>query len=302
MTSQYFMEFEQLINALEFIGLWPSKESSLCYKIYCIISHLIGIDFMTFCQIVCLLTVENIQQLLDVMSMALLYVLITIKSLNLIIRIEKLNDLMKMRKAVIDYSDMKESSVERPLNQRLNRIKKIYKIYFGITLFCILLSIPMTLVRSFSSPPYVLFFMMWSPVDYESSLPLYLLLSSLEIASCMAYIILGIGMDYIFTNFITTWTGIFEELGDRLEAFAEESKKKHDFKKLQQQLYVCMNIHQKVTAGVEMTEDFFGGSIFLQGFLTSQMLCTCLYALTTASIITSLSDVLLNVAFSGFSS
>lgn len=287
MSVEMGKPFRYAIGILKVMGIWMGKAPSKAYLVYGIIIHLTFIDLGLFLQVAYLFAFETIQDLINLMSLLPTFMGIFLKTLNIMTKfyqIEKLFDMTE--KLLVQCSDTSR------VTTRLKVVDKVFK----VNLFFAVLSCVIGAISSIHEMPYK----MWFPYDTENNRLGYWISAAYQsiITNCLATVTISIDMYPVF--FLCYAIGFSEILCDRLknlkrqevlevksgitkqhesinEATAEQMGNYEEFLK-------CIHFQMEIDEYLYQINKVFSILWFIQGFISTLILCASAVTLTIVSL------------------
>lgn len=255
------------------------------YKIYGIALHLFFVETYTLCQFIYLFVFETFEDFASVMSILPTYLSLIVKSFNFMYNIEEIEMLLTDVEEIVE-----EEKFTEVLQKHLKKIDLIFKVFWISALStCILgLLVPIFLHEI----PY----RMWFPFDYHSNNMLFWLTALYQTIGPIIYASVDFSQDVYPVIFMCYIFGMMEELGLRLESLksvpmsgGKENQSECDASvsnstDIKQKLVNCVKLQLKIRKITKQVEELFAVVIFVQGTMSTLILCTTSYALTVVSV------------------
>ncbi len=281
---KYLEPFESPFQIFTFSGLNPTvKKFKFTYRIYGTINHLTLTDLSLFLQTVYLINAKDIEMISDVLSIYLTCIGLVTKTTVVIYHFKDIQNLIDESKQLILHFEKEFSQFASKLRPRMKKSKIVSCFCF---LSCVLsLSSALFLGPSFKAP-YRIPFALWSPVEYENSFSIFLLLWLLEFFSSVFPSIVVIAADMLVVNFFSLAAGLLEELADFIKTIDTKlpiGKQNligaidwHDANNLKE-LKKCIEIHSRIKKIIFASQKIFSIMIFAQFVISSITVCTTAY-------------------------
>lgn len=295
----YFQPFKLASKIIKALGFWHDGNSSMLYRAYGTIFHLIVVEFLVLLQVVYLFTIaENVKDISFVLGGIITFTAISYKTLNFVYQLPKIKKLLQMLEELHYLTQNKQNSDKIKLKYQVTSILKVYKAFMSI---CMLTAFPglYSLILNYDQReiPYKL----WIPVDYKHNVFWYLGVAVYIIIGPACGALIGATLDAFPVMFISFGTGVLEELCDRVNNIATEievvnvqpgpslskltkyqkfirteQKQKENLK----ELLKCIKIHQEIQKYLTNTGEIFSTMIFVQGMCCSINICTTAFQLS----------------------
>jgi hypothetical protein len=295
--------FRLSIKTLKFLGVWIEEDSPTLLNFVSIFYHLFITVISIIFQVMFLMNNDNlsIENLTTISALLPMYASVVVRIVFFVRNQKKLEKLMKLFYDCIEHEYWITKSGGMFLEKRSQRVMKIAIVQ--ATMFAIVSvfsSLAGLVKREIPSK-------MWLPYDVDSFLPF-----AFTIAWQQSALIIPLIAAYIINVFplllMSSVAGMIEELAGRIEKIgvgtAKKKKKKVvKFKNLKEgvaghsqapedktneieedkaveELKKCIEIQLKIREIIEGINEIFGKAIWIQGLLSTMILCTTTYAMT----------------------
>jgi hypothetical protein len=267
MDFELFKPLKLALRALKLTGMWQDGNQSWSYFILGYILRFIFFE-LNFITIAMEIAVQQCQE--EVVKLLFYIALLTVlefKGWSFIFNIKNIQrsfrDLMNL---LVFSADDRRKSREQ-IKTKVTAGYKIYKAFLAAAwLNCFIGFIKA--VFTHATPLKA-----WFPFDVEASevgfwiASVYLTLISIAVSACL----ITLGM--LPAIFMTFAIGLIDELSDRLARVGETQN-------IEKELIKCVKIHQKIKKFVVDIERNFSTGIFVQGFVSSFLLCSNVFKLS----------------------
>lgn len=300
MTAFYRDFFKTSIKSLKLFGIWIDGDLPNLRNVVLILYHLLFSFTIVVFEVLYIVKTEIIiiEGIIDVAALMPSIVAAFFRIIYFIHKKKEFVKLLSLLEDLVEFQSWIENS-DTNLTKRSDQIIKILKFYAGMAVT----TWAFFTVISFLNTE--LSWKMWLPFDYSKNQFTFLL--TLIWQQSMIFIPFTVSfflevMPSILLNFTV---GLTEELGSRIEKIGWEVTEKKKIVKFEssaaetnqaikiveikeekalKELLVCIEIQLKIKNIVDGISDIFGKVIWMQGFLSTVILCTTSYALTVVSL------------------
>jgi 7tm Odorant receptor len=226
-----------------------------------------------------LFTVKELEEFSAAIATCPTLIGIFIKTINFIYKKDDIESLMnKLKKIVENNSRLEKSGNGQKLEGRIKQISKIFKSFLTVTVF----SIFMEVFVPFSTHKQPL--KLWFPFDHQQNEVVFWAVVVYEYLEGFIYAPVTIIMDTFPVFFISFVIGLIEELSKRLKNIGKNSNTdKNDDRNLKE-LLECIELQLQLKALIKDIQDIFAKIIWAQGFMSSIIICTTSFTLTTSVV------------------
>ena len=166
--------FKKSVKGLKAMGMWPNKESSRNYRIYCVVVHIVLIDMTLASQIAALCTYETFDDIVNTLFIIPTYVGSVAKTLNFLVNFSKVEEILEMLKEL--YEICPDTT---KVNQRLQIASRIYRTFLFGAIACGVAAC----LTAFYELPYRI----WFPYDTDENLWAYVIVASYSSLEILVY-------------------------------------------------------------------------------------------------------------------
>lgn len=276
MVFDIFLPFRVPLKILKVFGIWQTKESSWTYLIYGIVMHLIFVDIYTLLQFGYLFTFETFEDFAVLMSVLPTYIAMLLKSLNFIMHIEEVKVLFDSVEAVLEKDPMTDK-----FKKRVENVDKVFRFFWASAVTTTVLGSLIPIVTR------KLAYRMWFPYDYKNNALLFWLSAGLQSFESITYCGLDMVLNMFPAFFMAYIISMLEHLCDRLDGLkkrktlnADGSINQEERKNNSKEFLNCVKYHLRIIEITRSVEKIFSTVLFLQGLMSTLILCTTSYALT----------------------
>lgn len=274
MDSELFKPFKLCFAILKFYGMWQDGNQSWIYFAFGYLAHIIGIQVYMMFQFVFAILSENLLDFTEAVTLAITNLAMVFKCFNFFMKIKNIIKSLEVLKTLLELSVPKDENNKRDLlRSRVNFGYKIFKIFWStVILTCVVSTIPPFVSHQL---PYKI----WFPFDTKNS----------EFGFWAAFAIMSVNSPYVaFVDcaldilpviFITFAIGLIDELSARIELFGLSD----DIESSKIELKKCIEIHKSIKSYIAMIQDNFAIATLLQGLLSTVIMCTSAFTMSTVS-------------------
>lgn len=279
--------FKSAIKILKVMGIWMGSSPTKTDFFYGISMHLIFVDLCLILQIGYLFTFNTIGDLLNLMTVLPTYCGIFLKTLNIMTNYQRIEKIFQMTEQLLD----KCSDCTRVAN-RLKFVETIFKFVLFIATASCLVGVVATIFEL----PYK----MWFPFDTDESRIGYWVAAAYQSVDTTSLAAATMCIDFIPVFFLSYAIGFLEILCDRLSSFEPQKisqKGKTDRKQKNvendemeekqinnyEELLKCVQFQLDIYEYFEQINKVFSTLFFIQGLISTLILCTSSVTLTLVS-------------------
>ncbi|KAG5683517.1 hypothetical protein PVAND_012791 [Polypedilum vanderplanki] len=289
MDDEIYFIFQTPVRILKFFGLWINKKSSIFYKVYGILVHLLFFEIYGFFMTMYLTKSHGLAIYAEVMSLLPAYFSCAIKTINFMTRVDEIEELFMMIK-----NCAKDFEIDRKFRKDLIEVNWMYKAFWGGATFSVLLTIVSTLLSQTISVR------MWFPFEVDTPFRFWIVVIIQNLNS-LSYTAVNMAVVIFPVFFMCYIAGLFELLCKQLESLKEQSSLKLSVMQKpkipnqtvvivkpkeptnREKLLKCIEIHLKIIELVRKVQKLFSTVIFIEGLISTFVLCTTSFLLTIIS-------------------
>jgi hypothetical protein len=257
------MPFELLMKLLKYHGWWITKESSRNYKLYCFILHVFIVDLVAILQALYLLAVDDMTDLVLIMSILPTCFGIQVSSYSLLYHMDNILELFSMIEKCIEMYGMSDR-----FKENLLKMDKIYKVFWFLGILT---------TASFAIYGIVMHDLpgrLLTPFDPNTTVGFSILLTYL-IMSTYVCCMISISLDLLPVIFMCYIEQMLLQLCERLNnlkyqkpLFDSRGKINKSWKDNRAELIKCVDYQLKIHAITQKLESSFSVVFLIRGFLT----------------------------------
>lgn len=283
MFSTYIELYRNPVKMVEIVEIWLQKDLPKYRLVLLFIFNFMFIGMFLMLQAVELFKIKNIGELSEILGVLPLFTGVCIKGLNILYRKNQILSSLKLLKEMTKPESCSESKMEK----RINQISKFYKMLYCATIFSSLFGFLEPILYN------GLFYKMWFLFDYKNNLLMQWSLVIYQLINFYIYILPLSVFDFFPLFLISYAVGLIEDLSNKLEAITIKTQKKvqgksgnlsvSDMNDDLEELKKCIKTQLKIKEFVSTINDNFGKIFWLQGLISTLILCTTSFSMTTVS-------------------
>lgn len=206
--------FKGPLKYLKFLGLWNESNASKLRIASSIFIHLFLIDLSVIGAVMYFKSFQNLDDFSEAFAMLPTFIGEFLKTINFVLKTRRIESLLRSLKDLIEFESWIEQSKSSHMQKRLAQANLIFKWFLAGGLMSCLFSsfVPFT---SHKIPHK-----MWFPWDYNQSEVVFWVLAAYQALVGFLVAPVIVILDMLPAFFMSSFTGIFEELSDRLECVA----------------------------------------------------------------------------------
>lgn len=280
MDAELFKPFKTMFMVLRVLGMWQDGNQTWTYFIVGYLYHfiLIGIYFV-YAVVFTIFAAESLEDFVDLFGMAATYAAMMFKWINFFYKLKSIKKSLETLTSLMEFSADERWKTREHVKSQVAFGFKVYKAFW------------FTAWTSCISAAFVPFFThklpyrFWFPFDTENSeigfwfAAFFLVFNSFVTSS------VDIAVDILPVVFMTFAIGLTNELSKKLSDIGKIEKDYKNCKSLNykecSELIKCIEIHLKIKEFVAEIHSNFSTVILLQGLMSSLILCTCAFTMST---------------------
>ena len=263
------------IKILKLMGFHQEKDSSWYYRIYGIVTHLIGIEIYLLMQIVYLCKVaDNVESFSDCLSVMFTYVALLLKSFIFMYKLQDIKQLIVMLEHVIVKGKFMK---QQEFSSRVKQVYSYFKLYWTFGLISCSMG---ALIPIYYRNEHKIAYKMWVPFNYEDNFYGFVAISIYQTIFPLWTCGIIASLDMLPIMIINIITGLLEELIKRLKQIGNVTNNERNELN---ELLNCIELHQDLKQLAHKTEEIFTIMIFTQGFNSCFIMCTTAFVLSLVS-------------------
>lgn len=292
MDLEFLKPLEIPFKIFKQLGFYQTKDSTIRYRIYGVLLHLLAVEPMVIGLTIPILRLESILHLSDVLCVALTYNALAFKSINLMMVLDDILAEIEVARKLIIFMGEKRSEFGQKIKARMKSVRMIFFFYWYSCLLTIHLA-PLIFLITAKEPPYKIPYIMWAPFDYKHNYYGFIAMILIEYLSSAVYCGVVVSMDMLPIFFFNLSAGLLEELADRINSIDttfhdttakaktkfDDLKRQHDAS-LHNELQKCIEIHLGIRKFIANSQNIFSTMICAQAVISSIILCTTAYSIS----------------------
>lgn len=214
---------------------------------------------------------KSFEDFIDAIGLPVTFVAMMFKWINFFYKIKSIKLSLKTLTSLLTFSADERWKSRDHVKVRVDFGYKIYKAFW------------FTAFITCSSGIFVPF--VWFPFDTENTEFGFWIAALCQVFNSFVIGFIDVAVDILPVIFIAFATGLVDELADRLSeiGYSNEHLKTQDF---ENEFIKCIEIHKQIKFFINEIHVNFATVIFLQGLLSSIILCTCAFTMSTVSSLT----------------
>lgn len=277
MDFDYLSPFKIAIFFIKWFGLWLTPTATWQYRLYGIVLHLLLVELSTICltiHMVNMFRVGSVQELSDVMSILFTLFSIILKTTFFLLKFEKIIEMLDRLENLLRVDLLGQSNPH--LEADIKRISEISKYYYGATLACVVTA---EAVAIFNHNEKRLPYETWFFWDHRTSDLVYWSLVAFEGCTSFYESALNYSLDCILYFIMGLTAAKLRIFLRQLSEIDASSYPGFDEIKLEK----CVEAHISLKNFASDISKDLSSVLFLQTFMSSVILCTAAYIVTTVS-------------------
>ena len=265
--------FKTPVKSLKVMGMWPNKQSSRIYRIYCVVVHIIFMDTILALQIAALCTYETFDDIVNTLFIIPTYVGCVAKTLNFLVNFSKVEEIMEMLKEL--YEICPDTT---KIDQRLKMASRIYRTFLFGAIAC---GVAACLTVFYELP-----YRIWFPYNTDENLWAYVIVAAYASLEILVYGHVIVTLDLFLVFFFSYAIGFMEVLCDSLGSIRKqylEHSSRQDFNHNQKELKKLIGFQIKVDEYLKKFLISFSWIFVLQGLISVVILCTTFFVMINVS-------------------
>lgn len=280
MDAELYKPFKVCFSVFKATGMWQDGQQSWAYFFAGYALNFILIEFYILSQIVYLANIDNLLDFVDCLGLAGALVAQACKCYNFFYKLKAIKKSLEGLEALLKVSEDKRFPNRDHIRKEVEIVFKVYKIFW---FSAVMTATSGAFVPIFS---HALPYKIWFAFDTVCCGPGFWAAYIFLVVHSFVNSAIDMGLDILPVIFMSFGIGLLNELSERLSLIGSESKT--DASNVGE-FIECVEIHQKILKFVDEIQENFSTAIFLQGLVSSIILCACAFTMTTVSSIQSFS-------------
>jgi hypothetical protein len=279
MEQNLFKPFKLAFTIMKYVGMWHDGKRSWTYTILGHFAIFFFVKSLTIQGFMYMLEAPSWEDFIEISGLLATNLALTFKFWNFYFKLNKILESIDTLTALLAFSADESWKSRDHLMSRIATEIKIHKVFwFTAWTTCFLSCLnPFTL--------HELPYKAWFPFDTTSSEVNFWAASVYVMIIAFPLSISDITLDMIPVIFLTFAIGLVEELAEKLAQIVDEVKtskaSSNEDQEIEKKMVKCIEIHMQIKKFVKEIEDNFSLAIFLQGVISSVILCASAFALST---------------------
>lgn len=273
MDKELFKPFKMVSLVFKPLGLWQDGKQSWTYFIFGYAFHFVFYELYCFAFLIHGIKANNAEDIIDSVGFFSLKLAESCKAINFFIRLKNMKKLFDTLAKLLEFSADDRWKNRDQLKQEINFALKIYKMMaISACITCGTAVFVPVLTHKLPYKIYVPFNILETEIGFWF-FALLLIVTSFPLS------LIGVTLDMLAPFFIAFAVGLVKELTLRLNEIENGNSKNDD--KFKTELVKCIEIHKKIKSFTVEIENNFSKVFFIQGCLSSIILCASAFTLST---------------------
>jgi hypothetical protein len=287
MSFNHVKYFDLPVMVLKFIGLWFENNTSKRNKIFAFMIHVFFVEYNTFAffvQTIKMLTNGTVIQLSDALGVFLALISATSRSIWFVARLENIKKVFLEFEEFIKFTEMDNDRERLQLEAHMNYAMRLLKIFFLCAFASNAIAGMMSLLNYGNR---VLPYETWFIFDYKHNDVLFWILTFHQVGSASFVSAINGEIDGISMVFIAFTAGIIDELATKMSSIQKAngtSGNTDDQENVYEKLRKCVEVHKSIKNFTEIIATNLSFPFLVQTCVTSLIMCTSAYLLTTVCV------------------
>lgn len=281
MDTELFRPFKLMFRVFKTLGMWQDGNQSWTYFFVGFFYHFVWIGFYLAYAVIFTFFTENLEDFAEIFGMAATYAAMMFKWINFFYKLKSVKKSVETLIRLLEFSADERWKSRDEIKSQVAFGYKVYKAFwFTAWTSCI----------SAAFVPFVthqLPYRFWFPFDTKNSEIGFWTAAFFLIFSSFVTSTIDIALDTLPVFFMSFAIGIINEFSDRLNEIGKVKEKvennSNEKKFHNKELVKCIEIHQKIREFVGEIHENFSTVILLQGLMSSLILCTSAFTMSTVS-------------------
>lgn len=287
MDAELYQPFKLCFWILKTVGMWQDGNQSWRYFFLGFLAHLcfLALYLMGF---IYTIKAETLVEFIDGVGLSTLYLGILCKSCNFFFNLKLIKKSLRTLENLLVLSSDLRFPIRSHVKVQVSLAFKTFKVFW---LFACTTCFSAIFVPIFA---HELPYKVWFPFETDNTTIVFWLASFYLVFNSFVLSAVDVALIILPVIFMSFATGLINELAERLSEIGNETKPKksyyqnqlktsHDKRSLSE-LIICIKIHQNINEFVREIEENFSLATFIQGFLSSVILCTSAFTMSVVSL------------------
>jgi len=235
--------------------------------------HTLFITFLLSMQIADLFALTTLQELTQLLSFLPTVMALFLKSINFMTKMDEIEELLASMKSFLATWKGNHKRIKLHVIRGNKGFKAFW--YSGLLCNAFAAIVPFVSIRE-----HRLSYVMWTPLDYETHEWWFLLMAAYQCVETLCFCGVTVSYDLIPVFCMCIQTGLIEELSEQLRAMEVDDSTSERMAETSEELRKVIESHKKIKFFARQTQKYFSATIFVQGLMSSVILCTCAFTLS----------------------
>lgn len=283
MEADIFKPLNLIFLVVKKLGLWQDGNQTWKYLVLGLVFHLFFREMYTLGVVIHAFGITNFEELVDTAGLISAMMVGLLRSWNFMSKLKHIKNIIKNLNELIEFS-----ADERYKNRNLVRSQvefafKIYKFNWALALITCSIATFATVMT------HQLPFKVSLPFDTNSEVGFWIA-AALSVVALYTMSAIDVALNLLPVILISFTVGLMNELSNRLSCIGEKNevprsgnvagKSDETTTYGVDELIKCIKIHQKIIELKQEIHQNFSKLVFLQGFMSSVILCAIVYTLS----------------------
>ena len=280
MDAELFRPFKLAFTILKKTGMWQDGKQSWSYFILGHLSILAIIQVLWLLYLIFALKAQNVEDFVEASGYVASQTAEMFKFWNFYFKLSRIENSVETLARLIKFSADNRWKSRNGLKSWIALELKIHKAFWFSAWITCLIGAFMPFLK------HQLPFKAWFPFDTEHNEFGFWSASTFLIIVLFPMSAIDITLDMLPVIFLTFAIGLTDELSERLNEIGNvknnEQISSQEKLEMEKELVKCIIIHKKIKEFIKEINENFSTAIFLQGFISSTILCASAY--TTSKV------------------
>lgn len=275
MEPELFKPFKLAFAIMKKTGMWHDGKRSLRYSIFGYFSVFFVVHVFWLQYLIYAFNTTNLEDFMEAAGYAASQTAQLFKFWNFYFKLPKILKSLKNLTYLLAFSADNRWNNREKIKSQIAFGMKIYKAFWFSAWTTCFIGCTMPFIK------HRLPYNSWFPFNTETSEIGFWSASTYMAIILFPMSVTDITLDILPVIFMTFAIGLLEELSVRLEKIGDEKFLTAKQQNSEKELIKCIKIHKKILVFVKEIEENFSLAIFLQGLISSTILCASAYTLST---------------------
>jgi 7tm Odorant receptor len=280
MDAELYKPFKLIFSVFRTLGMWQDGNQTWVYFIFGYLFHFVIIEVFGVAVLLFAFKIKNLDDFVDVVGLMATQTAEMFKCLNFFYKIKNIKKSIKTLTSLLEFSADERWNSRDYVKSQVAFGYKVLQI-FWITAWATCISAAFVPFFAHKLP-----YKVWFPFDTENSEIGFWIASTFLTFLQFALSVIDVAVDILPVMFMTFGIGLINELSNRLSELGKPEKNENNLKEkleMEKDFIKCIEIHRKINEFVKEIHGNFSTVILIQGLISSLILCTCAFTLSTVS-------------------